>query len=59
MRRTGMLHELRRMRFAEVYSKWSESRLSQGEAVLIVAHLGEGCPDGVPRRVSIAFIYFG
>ena len=36
MRRTEMLQEIRKMRFAEVYSEWNESRLSQEEADLIL-----------------------
>lgn len=36
MRRTEMLQEIRKMRFEEVYSGWSESRLSQEEAALIL-----------------------
>jgi hypothetical protein len=41
MRRTEMLQEIRKMRFEEVYSEWSESRLSQEEAALI-----PGVPGG-------------
>lgn len=32
MRRTEMLQEIRRMRFAEVYSRWTERRLTQEQA---------------------------
>ena len=44
MRRTEMLQEIRKMRFEEVYSEWSESRLSQEEAALI---------PGVPGTVYL------
>jgi transposase len=36
MRRTEMLQEIRKMRFEEIYLGWSESRLSQEEAALIL-----------------------
>ena len=36
MRRTEMLQEIRRMRFEEVYFGWSESRLTQEEAAVIL-----------------------
>jgi len=36
MRWTEMLQEIRKMRFEEVYSGWSESRLTQEEAALIL-----------------------
>jgi hypothetical protein len=36
MRRTEMLQEIRKMRFEEVYSGWSKSRLSQEEAAVIL-----------------------
>jgi hypothetical protein len=36
MRRTEMLQEIRKMRFEEVYYGWSESRLSQEEAALVL-----------------------
>ena len=36
MRRTEMLQEIRKMRFEEVYFGWSESRLNQEEAALIL-----------------------
>ncbi|MEI7591525.1 MAG: helix-turn-helix domain-containing protein, partial [Deltaproteobacteria bacterium] len=36
MRRTEMLQEIRKMRFAEVYSEWNESRLTQEEAALVL-----------------------
>ena len=36
MRQTEMLQEIRKMRFEEVYYGWSESRLSQEEAALVL-----------------------
>jgi transposase len=36
MRRTEMLQEIRKMRFEEVYFGWSESRLTQEEAAVIL-----------------------
>lgn len=36
MRRTEMLQEIRKMRFAEVYGGWTESRLSQEEAARVL-----------------------
>ena len=36
MRRTEMLQEIRKMRFEEIYLGWSESRLTQEEAALIL-----------------------
>jgi len=36
MRRTEMLQEIRKMRFEEVYFRWSESRLTQEEAAMIL-----------------------
>ena len=36
MRRTEMLQEIRKMRFAEVYSEWNESRLNQEEAAQVL-----------------------
>jgi transposase len=36
MRRTEMLQEIRKMRFKEVYLRWSESRLTQEEAARIL-----------------------
>jgi hypothetical protein len=37
MRRMEMLQEILKMRFEEVYSEWSESRLSQEETAQILA----------------------
>jgi transposase len=45
MRRTEMLQEIRKMRFEEVYSGWSESRLTQEEAAQIL-----GVSDRTFRR---------
>lgn len=36
MRRTEILQEIRRMRFAEAYFGWSEDRLTQAEAARIL-----------------------
>jgi hypothetical protein len=36
MRRTEMLQEIRKMRFAEAYSGWTEGKLGQEEAALIL-----------------------
>ena len=36
MRRTEILQEIRKMRFEEVYFGWTESRLSQEEAVRVL-----------------------
>lgn len=45
MRRTEMLQEIRRMRFEELYFGWSENRLTQEEAALIL-----GVSDRTFRR---------
>ncbi|MDO9559080.1 MAG: ISNCY family transposase [Syntrophales bacterium] len=45
MRRTEMLQEIRKMRFEEIYLGWSESRLNQEEAALIL-----GVSDRTFRR---------
>jgi len=45
MRRSELLQETRKMRFAEVYSGWTERRLSQEEAALIL-----GVSDRTFRR---------
>ena len=45
MRRTEMLQEIRKMRFEEVYSGWSENRLTQEEAARIL-----GVSDRTFRR---------
>lgn len=36
MGRTGLLQEIRRMRFSEVYLGWNESRLTQEQAALVL-----------------------
>ena len=36
MRRTEWLQETRRMRFEEAYEGWTESRLTQEEAALLL-----------------------
>jgi len=45
MGRTGLLQEIRRMRFEEVYLGWSESRLTQEQAALVL-----GVSDRTFRR---------
>ena len=45
MRRSELLQEIRKMRFVEVYSRWTESRLSQEEAARIL-----GVSDRTFRR---------
>jgi len=54
MRRTEMLQEIRKMRFAEVYSEWNESRLSQEEAALIL-----GVCDRTFRRYIDRYEHWG
>ena len=36
MERTGILQQVRLMRFSEVYTGWSEGRLTQREAALVL-----------------------
>ena len=45
MRRSELLQETRKMRFAEVYSGWTENRLSQEDAAMIL-----GVSDRTFRR---------
>ena len=45
MRRTELLQEIRKMRFEEVYFGWSEIRLTQVEAELILG-VCDGCQCG-------------
>ena len=54
MRRTEMLQEIRKMRFEEVYYGWSESRLSQAEAALVL-----GVCDRTFRRYVGRYEEFG
>jgi transposase len=54
MRRTEMLQEIRKMRFEEVYFGWSESRLSQEEAALVL-----GVCDRTFRRYVSRFEEYG
>jgi len=50
MRRTEMLQEIRRMRFSEVYSRWTERRLTQEQAAEIL-----GVSDRTFRRYQVRY----
>lgn len=50
MGRTGLLQEIRRMRFEEVYWGWNESRLTQEQAALVL-----GVSDRTFRRYILRY----
>ena len=50
MRRTEMLQEIRKMRFAEVYARWTERRLTQEQAAEIL-----GVSDRTFRRYMVRY----
>ena len=50
MRRTEMMQEIRRMRFSEVYSRWTERRLTQDQAAEIL-----GVSDRTFRRYQARY----